>query len=88
MEIKMKDRIIDNLAILDMLFDYITSNPDQRFGQALRNLGIVTDVVVKDSAAPEQDSPQYYLDRSIIMEEPGETLKKIDAFFYKNNKND
>lgn len=36
-----------NLAILERLYEYIVQNPDQRFGQILRNTGIVLDTRAK-----------------------------------------
>jgi hypothetical protein len=33
----------DNLEILNQLSEYLSKNPDIRFGQALRNIGIVYD---------------------------------------------
>jgi hypothetical protein len=38
-------RLQDNLKILKELKRYVFENPDQRFGQILRNIGVIVDYV-------------------------------------------
>jgi hypothetical protein len=59
-----------------MISQYVEDNPDQRFGQVLRNLGVVVDVGVKDSADEEWETPDYYWFRG-IHEEPINTLIRM-----------
>jgi hypothetical protein len=57
----------DNAAILAVLAQYLEANPDMRFSQALRNLGIVID-------------PDFHMGSSWVNEyyaEPGEILKRM-----------
>ena len=37
-----------NLAILAQITHYVTMNPDMRFGQALRNMGVIMDYRIVD----------------------------------------
>lgn len=71
------DREMYNDEILSHLMDYLDENPDIRFGQALRNLGIITDVGVRDSAAANWETPDYHIDRQIVHEEPSVTLRRV-----------
>lgn len=41
-----------NMAILKQLKHYLTMNPDQRFGQALRNTGVIVDFMVDGEYTP------------------------------------
>ena len=62
-----EQRALDNLLILTKLAEYIAANPDIRFSQALRNLGIVID-------------PDFHMGSSWVNEyyaEPGEILKRM-----------
>lgn len=61
-----------NLQIIDALRDYICKHPEQRFGQALRNIGIV-DTVHHD---PNDFQHRPYF-TNIFNEEPEITLAKI-----------
>lgn len=61
-----------NLQIIDALRDYINKHPEQRFGQALRNIGIVDTVLIYPS---EQEAGVYFT--NIFYEEPEQTLKRI-----------
>lgn len=59
--------------ILNMLRDYINENPDQRFGQALVNLGITIE---------SSDHPEFYKVHEVLYnEEPQQTLERIDETF-------
>ena len=60
-------RLDDNLAILERLRAYLLANPDQRFGQALRNLGVVDEV-------HSADGPPW---RDGFNEEPSGTLHRM-----------
>ena len=71
-------RMEDNLTILNVLKKYTEDNPTQRFGQILRNCGIICDVGVRDSSKPEWETPEYYVDRQIIFEEPSIILERIE----------
>jgi hypothetical protein len=61
-----------NLQIVDALRDYINKYPEQRFGQALRNIGIVDTVLLYPG---EADKGVYFT--NIFHEEPEFTLKRI-----------
>lgn len=65
-----------NLEILAHLLEYVEENPDQRFGQILRNIGVVVDVGVRDSSKPERETPDYYWVRG-IHEESQKVLERI-----------
>ena len=67
-----------NFHILAILLNYVEKNPDQRFGQVLRNTGVVVDVGVKDSSQHDWDSPDFYWVRG-IHEEPMATLARMEA---------
>ena len=69
----MKSRKQLNLEVLDELRDYICKNPEQRFGQALRNVGIVDTICFRDNI-PELDGVYF---TNIFYEEPEITLKRI-----------
>ena len=75
--IKKNLRQIANLEILDLLRERVLNHPDERFGQALRNAGIINDVGVKDSSKPDWETPDYYIDRIILHEEPSVILARM-----------
>jgi len=77
-------RLNDNLEIVQLLTEYIENHPSQRFGQVLRNTGIIQDVGVKDSSKPEWETPTYYIDRILIHEEPGIILERMEKELAKN----
>lgn len=56
-----------NLKILNEIAKYIYDNPEQRFGQILRNMGILSSTEV----------PDFF---RVFYEEPSDTLKKIEEF--------
>lgn len=58
-----------NLQILNILKDYIYQYPDQRFGQILRNIGIVKTEI------SNKTSNTYFT--NIFYEEPKQTLKRM-----------
>lgn len=62
-----------NLQIIDELRDYICKHPEQRFGQALRNIGIVDTVNLQDNI-PDSGGPYF---TNIFYEEPEYTLKRL-----------
>jgi hypothetical protein len=62
-------RKTDNLEILNRLSEYLAKNPDMRFGQALRNLGIVNDY---------KDGYDALVWKNIFYEEPSKTLERMD----------
>lgn len=72
-----KERQIANIEIMKLLLDYTVKNPSQRFGQILRNTGILQDVGVKDSSREEWETPDYYIDRVLIHEEPQIILARM-----------
>jgi hypothetical protein len=61
----------DNLEIMNRLSEYLTNNPDQRFGQALRNLGIINDF----QDPPGVGEPKW---ANHFNEEPSGMLKRMD----------
>lgn len=73
-----RERQFTNLTILKILADYAAKNPSQRFGQILRNTGVLVDVGVKDSSQEEWETPDFYFDRDLVHEEPQATLSRIE----------
>jgi hypothetical protein len=69
-------RQIANRAILKLLQEQVESQPDSRFGQILRNTGVVVDVGIRDSSKPDWETPDYYWERG-IHEEPWHTLARM-----------
>ena len=63
-----------NAEILGMLADYITENPDQRFGQILRNTGVVVDYQEVDVADNGTTLTKW---TNHFNEEPDVTLKRM-----------
>ncbi len=63
-----------NFKILEILQDYLTQNPDIRFGQALHNLNIATHRLLDD----KENRPYNNID--IFYEEPEQTLLKMKNF--------
>lgn len=55
----------------------VKNEPDSRFGQILRNSGVVIDIGIKDSADEEWETPDYYWARG-IHEEPLITLLRME----------
>ena len=72
-----QERQIANLEILTLLVVYVRTHPSQRFGQVLRNTGILQDVQVKDSKQAEWETPDYYINRILIHEEPQVILERM-----------
>lgn len=68
-------RIVANAEIMVRLGRYLTQNPDIRFGQALRNLGIVVDFQ-KPPANPGEWNPVEWMNH--FNEEPWDMLKRMD----------
>ena len=60
------------LEIIKKLRDYICQHPEQRFGQALRNIGIVDTICLRDDIT---EYSVYFT--NIFNEEPEQTLKRI-----------
>lgn len=60
-----------NLQIVEALRDYVNKHPEQRFGQILRNIGIVATVPVD----PMLMKGPYFT--NIFNEEPEKTLARI-----------
>jgi hypothetical protein len=61
-------RLTDNLTILKRLATYIRRNPDQRFGQILRNTGVITTYIPEGEYAPQwsnhfNEEPSTMLER-------------------------
>jgi len=86
---KPNPRQVANLEILALLEKRILDQPDERFGQVLRNLGIINDIGVRDSSRHDWETPDYYIDRIIIMEEPSIVLarmKRAKAGVYEETK--
>lgn len=65
----MKNRHSDNIKILNILYKELLSQPDIRFGQALRNLGIVRE------ALDDRGVPTYWVNE--FNTEPQEMLRRI-----------
>lgn len=70
-------RLAINLEILKRLKKYAKENPDQRFGQILRNLGAVKEIGVRDSSQEEYETPDYYWERGVF-EESIATLVRME----------
>lgn len=66
------DRLESNKKLLELLEEYLNSNPDIRFIQALWNLDIIDRQVI-DACGFETS---FIVDR--FYEEPKETLKRIN----------
>jgi len=71
------ERELANYQILAILVRYAEKNPSQRFGQILRNTGLLQDVGVRDSSKADWETPDYYIDRLIIHEEPQVILERM-----------
>lgn len=65
-----------NLQILAKLTQYVMINDDQRFGQILRNSGVIIDFVGGDYTAPQW--------MNHFNEEPISMLKRMEATEKKN----
>lgn len=61
-------RLNDNLAILARLDEHLRANPDIRFGQALRNLGVVEQIEASSGQVVWRDG---------FNEEPAKTLHRM-----------
>jgi hypothetical protein len=68
----------DNLEIIRLLTEYVEANPSQRFGQVLRNTGVIKDIGVKGAHKPEWQTPDYYIDRNLLFEEPNVILERME----------
>lgn len=73
-----QSRLQINLQILDQLGKYLRKYPDQRFGQALRNIGIVDSI----SAVPHEGPEAHLKSVRIVFSnefytESHETLRKV-----------
>lgn len=73
-----RERQYHNLKILTVLAEYTVANPSQRFGQILRNTGVLVDIGVKDSSQEEWETADFYFDRSLVHEEPQVTLSRME----------
>jgi len=82
-----KNRLVVNLEILQILLDYTARHPSQRFGQILRNTGILQDVGVRDSSKEEWETPDFYIDRALIHEEPHIILERMQKELAEQEKN-
>jgi hypothetical protein len=71
-------RKVANLEIMNRLSEYLTKNPDQRFGQALRNLGVVVDYLVDEPPLWEVRWMNHF------NEEPEKTLERMDQIKKEN----
>jgi hypothetical protein len=60
----------DNLEILNRLREYVATSPDERFGQILRNIGIINDY------RDEEDGLHKWANH--FNEEPSDMLKRMD----------
>lgn len=67
-----------NIQILKLLSKHIEKNPDQRFGQILRNTGVVVDIGIRDSSQKEWETPDYYWMRG-VHEESSLTLIRMNG---------
>lgn len=60
-----------NMKIMDMLYQYVMNNPDQRFSQILRNIDIISETeleFVPDSSKPEQSHKQLIWENEFNLE--------------------
>lgn len=62
-------RFAANVKLIQIVTEYLLEHPQERFGQALRNLGITV-----DSTLPDGDI--YWCNG--FYEEPTETLKRVE----------
>ena len=60
-----------NLQIVAKLFNYLIENKDERFGQALRNVGVIVDF----QDPPGAGEPKWF---NHFNEEPSSMLKRIE----------
>lgn len=67
-------RLTDNLTILKRLKTYVQRNPDQRFGQILRNIGIIVDYIPEGEHAPHW-SNHFNEEPSTMLERMKQTKK-------------
>jgi hypothetical protein len=74
-------RLDDNLEIIQLLTEYIEANPSQRFGQVLRNTGVIQDINIPKEP---HEMPDMYLDRQLLFEEPDIILKRIEKHLAKD----
>jgi hypothetical protein len=70
---KLNTRILVNRRILNILEEIINKYPDQRFGQLLYNLNIITDA---ESNYEDGDRAKT-IDRDIVFQEPIDTFYNI-----------
>lgn len=70
-------RLNDNLELIRLLTEYVEKYPSQRFGQALRNIGILDTVLVKERGMEEWDSGNMYIDGMIMHAEPCDLLIRV-----------
>lgn len=75
-----------NLEIIKMIQKYAEEHPTQRFGQILRNIGILQDIGVRDSSKPEWETPDYYIDRILLHEEPQRILARMKKELAEQNR--
>lgn len=69
-----KTRTEANLELLNLLGDYIMNHPTQRFGQILRNLGVIREI--RSGFAPDSMPPQWVNDFNT---ESTEILRRVRA---------
>lgn len=76
----MRNRRTLNLEIINKLTEYLIYNPDMRFGQALRNLGIIQDKINNETHHNEWVNG--------FNEEPEEMLERIKKINNKGEQNE
>lgn len=81
-----KKRQITNIMILQVLTDYAAKNPSQRFGQILRNTGLVQDVLVQERGMEDWESGNAYISRDLLFEEPYTILKRMKETLEEQNR--
>lgn len=82
-----RNRLLNNLAILQLLTDYAMKNPSQRIGQILINTDVLQDRNIRDPKRMGWEPPFYYIDRIILNEEPGAILRRMEKALAKNTNN-
>lgn len=69
-------RVAANLELIQVLAQYLTDHPTERFGQALRNLGIVSDREVAINAGRGREELELIWDNEFSTE-PTATLARV-----------
>jgi len=70
-------RIEDNEEILKLIKKYMKDNPQQRFGQVLKNLGVLERELVQKRGMEDWESGELYISNNLVHDEPEIILERI-----------